>query len=39
MLLQLRKKLSDPAFVVRLPEVLDAVASTVRTDLPPEGTG
>ncbi len=36
-LLQLRKKLSDPAIIVRLPEVLDAVASTVRTDLPPEG--
>jgi LCP family protein required for cell wall assembly len=36
-LLQLRKKLSDPTIMVRLPEVLDAVASTVRTDLPPDG--
>lgn len=36
-LLQLRKKLSDPTIIVRLPEVLDAVASTVRTDLPPDG--
>lgn len=33
-LLELRRKLSDPAMLPRLPEVLDAMAGTVRTDLP-----
>ena len=33
-LLALRRKLSDPQMLPRLPEVLDAVASTVRTNLP-----
>lgn len=33
-LLELRRKLSDPAMLPRLPEVLDAMAGTVRTNLP-----
>jgi len=33
-LLELRRKLSDPQMLPRLPEVLDAMASTVRTNLP-----
>lgn len=37
LLLQLRKKVSDSAIISRLPEVLDAVASTVSTDPPPDG--
>lgn len=37
LLLGLRKKVSDPAIIARLPEVLDAIAATVRTNLPPDG--
>lgn len=33
-LLELRRKLSDPQMLPRLPEVLDAMANTVRTNLP-----
>ena len=38
-LLELRRKLSDPAMLPRLPEVLDAMADTVRTNLPPGRLG
>lgn len=38
-LLALRQKLSDPQMLPRLPEVLDAVAATVRTSLPPGRLG
>ncbi|MDQ3491907.1 MAG: hypothetical protein M3452_01425, partial [Chloroflexota bacterium] len=38
-LLELRRKLSDPGMLPRLPEVLDAMADTVRTDLPPGRLG
>ncbi|MDQ3492834.1 MAG: LCP family protein, partial [Chloroflexota bacterium] len=38
-LLALRQKLSDPQMLPRLPEVLDAVAATVRTSLPPGQLG
>ncbi|MDQ3554729.1 MAG: LCP family protein [Chloroflexota bacterium] len=33
-ILELRRKLSDPQMLPRLPEVLDAMADTVRTNLP-----
>jgi len=33
-LLELRRKLSDPAMLPRLPEILDAMAGTVRSNLP-----
>lgn len=38
-LLELRRKLSDPGMLPRLPEVLDAMAATVRTNLPPGRLG
>src|SRR5918999_3955197 len=34
LLLALRQRLRDPAIIARIPEVLDATAATVRTDLP-----
>jgi len=38
-LLELRRKLSDPAMLPRLPEILDAMADTIRTNLPPGQLG
>jgi hypothetical protein len=38
-ILELRRKLSDPAMLPRLPEILDAMADTVRTNLPPGQLG
>ena len=36
LLLELRRKMTDPAMLPRLPEILDAAAQTITTDLPPE---
>lgn len=36
LLLALRQKVTDPSMLTRLPELLDAAADTIRTNLPPD---